>query len=137
MIKSLILSFVFVSIIFVIIDILWLSIAIKSIYKPALGDLLNDKPVMWAGIMFYIIYMIGLTLIIIKPALVNDSALQAFWTGALFGIVAYGTYNLTNMATIKNWSSTVVWIDMLWGGILTGFASATSVYIISTFFHVK
>ena len=134
MTKLLIISFIFVSIIFLIIDVLWLSITVKSLYRPALGDLLKDKPVMWAAILFYIIYMIGVALIILKPALANDSIVQALWTGVVFGIVAYGTYNLTNMATVKNWSASIVWIDMLWGGFLTGFSSAVGIYLTKVFF---
>ena len=134
MTKQLIISFIFVSTIFLIFDVIWLSITVKSIYKPNLGNLLNDKPVLWAAVLFYIIYMIGLTLIIIKPALASNSVLQAFWNGVIFGIVAYGTYNLTNMATIKNWSATIVWIDMLWGGLLTGSSSAAGIYLTKTFF---
>ena len=134
MTKSLIISFIFVSTIFLIIDVLWLSITVKSLYRPALGDLLKDKPVMWAAVLFYIIYMIGLALIILKPALANDSILQALWTGVVFGVVAYGTYNLTNMATVKNWSASIVWIDMLWGGFLTGFSSAVGIYLTKVFF---
>ena len=134
MTKLLIISFIFVSIIFLIIDVLWLSITVKSLYRPALGDLLKDKPVMWAAVLFYIIYMIGVALIILKPALANDSISQALWTGVVFGVVAYGTYNLTNMATVKNWSASIVWIDMLWGGFLTGFSSAFGIYLTKVFF---
>jgi len=134
MTKTLITSFIFVSIIFLIIDVIWLSITVKSLYRPALGDLLNDKPVMWAAALFYIIYVVSLTLIILRPALANESVFQAFWTGAVFGIVTYGTYNLTNMATIKDWSPTIVWIDMIWGGFLTSFVSSISIYLTKTFF---
>ena len=134
MTKLLIISFIFVSTIFLLVDVLWLSITVKSLYRPALGSLLKDKPVMWAAVLFYIIYMIGLALIILKPALVNDSILQALWTGVIFGVVAYGTYNLTNMATVKNWSASIVWIDMLWGGFLTGFSSAVGIYLTKVFF---
>ena len=134
MTKTLILSFFFVSTIFLVVDVLWLSITVKSLYKPALGNLLKDKPVMWAAVLFYIIYMIGVALIILKPALDNDSILQALWTGFVFGVVAYGTYNLTNMATVKNWSASIVWIDMIWGGLLTGFSSAAGIYLTKFFF---
>mgnify|MGYP001378935529 FL=1 len=134
MVKLLIISFIFVSIIFLVIDVVWLSITVKSLYRPALGDLLKDTPVMWAAVLFYIIYMIGVALIILKPALANDSILQALWTGVVFGVVAYGTYNLTNMATVKNWSASIVWIDMLWGGFLTGFSSAVGIYLTKVFF---
>ena len=134
MTKSLILSLVFASSIFLIIDIIWLTITVKSFYRPALGSLLLDKPIMWAAALFYIIYMLGLALIILRPALINESVFQALWTGIIFGLVAYGTYNLTNMATIKNWSANVVFVDMIWGGILTGFSSAASIYITKNFF---
>jgi len=134
MTKTLIISFFFVSTIFLVVDVLWLSITVKSLYRPALGDLLKDKPVMWAAALFYIIYMIGLALIILKPALANDSIFQALWIGFVFGVVAYGTYNLTNMATVKNWSPSIVWIDMIWGGLLTGFSSAVGIYLTKVFF---
>ena len=118
--KILFLSIFFTSIIFLIIDIIWLSYSVKMFYKPHLGSLLNEKPVIWAAIMFYTIYVIGISIIIINPAMKSENLFQAFWHGIVFGIVAYGTYNLTNMATIKNWSSTVVFVDMFWGGLLTG-----------------
>ena len=134
MTKSLIAAFIFASLIFIIVDGLWLSFAIKLLYKPALGSLLNEKPIIWATILFYLVYTLGLFIIIIKPAIISDSIFQAFWTGALFGIVTYGTYNLTNMATIKEWPQNIVWIDMFWGGILTSLSSSLSVYITKTFF---
>lgn len=127
--KQIIYSFVFASVIFLIIDIVWLSNAVKSLYRPQLGSLLTEKPVMWAAILFYFIYTIGLTLLILRPAIINDSSFQALWTGIIFGIVAYGTYNLTNMATIKNWSPLIVFIDTSWGGFLTGISSFISVYL--------
>ena len=134
MAKSLLLCFFLASIIFLIIDVIWLSITVKTIYRPALGLLINDKPVLWAAALFYIIYVVTLTLIILRPALANESVFQAFWTAAVFGIVTYGTYNLTNMATIKDWSPTIVWIDMFWGGFLTGFSSAVGMYLTKFFF---
>ena len=67
-------------------------------------------------------------------AIANDSIFQAFWTGIVFGVVTYGTYNLTNMATIKDWSPTIVFVDMLWGGCLTGFSSAAGIYLSKIFF---
>ena len=79
-------------------------------------------------------FSFSLSLIILRPALINDSITQAFWTGIIFGVVAYGTYNLTNMATIKNWSSTVVMIDMVWGGLLTGFSSAAAIFLTKSIF---
>ena len=127
--KTLIISFIFVSIIFLIIDVIWLSITVKSLYRPALGSLLNDKPVMWAAVLFYIIYTVSLAIIILQPAIANDSIFQALWTGIIFGVVTYGTYNLTNMATVKGWSTKVVFVDMFWGGTLTAFSSYFGILI--------
>jgi len=133
--KLLLISLLFTSIIFLIIDILWLSYSVKHFYRPNLGSLLNDKPVIWAAIMFYLVYVLGLSIIILHPAIINDSIPQAFWTGIVFGLVAYGTYNFTNMATLKNWSSSVVFVDLIWGGILTGTSSALGIYIAKKFIN--
>lgn len=127
--KMLISSFLFASIIFLIIDILWLSYSVKVFYRPQLGSLLLDKPILWAAIVFYLIYMLGILIIIIQPALEKESIFHAFWTGFIFGIVAYGTYNFTNMATVKNWSAYVVFVDTTWGGLLTGSSSAMGIFL--------
>ena len=127
--KMIFTSLFFTSIIFLIIDVIWLSYSVKYFYKPQLGALLNDKPVMWAAILFYLIYVIGLAVIILKPAIDNDSIVQALFTGIIFGAVSYGTYNLTNMATIRDWSAFVVFVDIIWGALLTGTSSALGIYI--------
>lgn len=132
--KALILSTVFASLIFLIIDLIWLSFSVKSFYRPNLGPLLTDSPVMWAAVLFYVIYVIGISIIIIQPGLNSLSSFSIFWRGALFGLVAYGTYNLTNMATVKNWSSNVVFVDMFWGSLLTGTSCYLGVFLYNKFF---
>ncbi len=127
--KILFLSTFFASIIFLLIDIIWLSYSVKNFYRPNLENLLNDKPVFWAAIFFYLLYMFGLLILVIKPALDNNSVSQAFWLGLVFGLIAYGTYNLTNMATIKGWSEKVVFIDMIWGAALTSLSSSLGILI--------
>jgi len=131
--KVLFLSIFITSILFLIIDLIWLSFSVKYFYKPQLGSLLNEKPVMWAAVLFYLIYVVGLAIIILLPAIKQDSITQAFFTGIVFGIVAYGTYNLTNMATIRNWSPYVVLVDIIWGGFLTGTSSALGIYLSKKF----
>jgi len=111
------------ALIFLIIDIIWLSFAVKSFYRPNIGHLLLDKPVMWAAAMFYIIYVFGIGVVIIEPSINLDNTFSFLVKAFVFGLVAYGTYNLTNMATIKGWSPSVVFVDMLWGGSLTAFSS--------------
>tara|TARA_B110001454_G_scaffold201704_1_gene208282 strand:+ start:21 stop:425 length:405 start_codon:yes stop_codon:yes gene_type:complete len=131
--KVLFLSIFITSILFLIIDLIWLSFSVKYFYKPQLGSLLNEKPVMWAAVLFYLIYVVGLAIIILQPAIKQDSITQAFFTGIVFGIVAYGTYNFTNMATIRNWSPYVVLVDIIWGGFLTGTSSALGIYLSKKF----
>tara|TARA_B100000686_G_C15983959_1_gene568776 strand:- start:96 stop:503 length:408 start_codon:yes stop_codon:yes gene_type:complete len=133
--KILFISFVFASLIFLIADIIWLSFSVKNFYIPNLqGIPMNEKPNLFAGIIFYLMYVVGLTLLVLRPALDSFSIMQALWSGIVFGVVAYGTYNLTNMAFIKNWSLNVVVVDMLWGGFITGSSSAISIYITKNFF---
>ena len=132
--KILLLSAFITSIFFLLIDMLWLSFSVKFFYKPQLGNLLNEKPVIWAAILFYLIYVLGLAIIVLQPAINNDSIKNVFLIGIVFGVVAYGTYNLTNMATIKNWSPYVVFVDLFWGGILTGTSSAFGIYVTKKFF---
>ena len=129
------LSFCFASIIFLLIDGLWLFLTIKSFYRPALNNLLLDKPIIWATVLFYIIYTIGLTIVILRPGLITNSFFEVFLNGFFFGLVAYGTYNLTNMATLKGWSANVVFVDMIWGGLLTSFVSVSSIYLTKFFLN--
>ncbi len=132
--KTLFLSIIFTSVFFLIIDVIWLSFSVKSFYRPNLGNLILDKPIMWAAILFYLVYVIGLSILVLQPAIDQNSIFKAFFTGIIFGLAAYGTYNLTNMATIKDWSTKVVFVDMIWGGILTGSSCALGLYITKKFF---
>ena len=111
------------ALIFLIIDVIWLSFSVKAFYRPNIGHLLLDKPVMWAAAMFYLIYVLGLGVVIIEPSINFENSLMFLFKAFMFGLVAYGTYNLTNMATIKGWSPSVVFVDMIWGGSLTAFSS--------------
>ena len=132
--KTLFLSIIFTFLFFLIIDVIWLSFSVKSFYRPNLGNLILDKPIMWAAILFYLVYVIGLSILVLQPAIDQNSIFKAFFTGIIFGLAAYGTYNLTNMATIKDWSTKVVFVDMIWGGILTGSSCALGLYITKKFF---
>ena len=127
--KLLITSTFLTAAIFLIIDVIWLSFAVKSFYRPNLGNLLVDQPVMWAAIIFYLVYVFGLAVVIIDPSLESNLNLNFLFKAFMFGLVAYGTYNLTNMATIKGWSEKVVFVDMIWGGCLTALSSYMGIFI--------
>jgi len=132
--KIILSSTIIAALIFLIIDIIWLSFAVKSFYRPNIGHLLLDKPVIWAAAMFYIVYVFGLCVVIIEPSMNFDDTLKFLFKAFIFGLVAYGTYNLTNMATVKGWSPIVVFVDMLWGGSLTAFSSYYGILIAKKLF---
>ena len=132
--KIILFSTIIAALIFLIIDIIWLSFAVKSFYRPNIGHLLLDKPIMWAASMFYIVYVIGLGIVIIEPSINFNDTLKFLFKAFMFGLVAYGTYNLTNMATVKGWSASVVFVDMLWGGSLTAFSSYYGILITKRLF---
>ena len=115
--------------IFLIIDIIWLSFSVKSFYGPRIGHLFADKPVIWAAAMFYIIYVFGLGVVIIEPSINFNDTFKFLFKAFMFGLVAYGTYNLTNTATVKGWSPSVVFVDMIWGGSLTAFSSYYGIFL--------
>jgi uncharacterized membrane protein len=78
---------------------------------------------MWAAAMFYIVYVFGVGVVLIEPSIGLENTLNFLFKAFIFGLVAYGTYNLTNMATVKGWSPSVVFVDMIWGGSLTALSS--------------
>ena len=135
MVKCLVVATILASLIFLIIDVIWLSFATKSFYRPLIGNLLADKPVMWAAALFYILYVIGMAIVVIQPCMDSESIFKTVYTGFIFGLVAYGTYNLTNMAVLKGWSPTVTFVDMFWGGSLTAVSATLGLYLAKKFIH--
>jgi uncharacterized membrane protein len=105
--------------VFAAIDVFWLGIVANKVYKKYVGKLLLDKFLPIPAIIFYIVYIIGLVVFAVQPALTSKSLVEAVWRGALLGFVCYATYDLTNLATLKNWSRTLTIIDLIWGTILS------------------
>ena len=135
MLKCMIVATLIGSLIFLVIDVIWLSFATKSFYRPLIGNLLTDKPVMWAAALFYILYVLGMAIVVIQPCMDSESIFKTVYTGFIFGLVAYGTYNLTNMAVLKGWSPTVTFVDMFWGGTLTAVSASTGLYFAKKIVH--
>ena len=135
MIKCLIVATVIASVIFLVIDVIWLSFATKSFYRPLIGNLLSEKPVMWAAALFYILYVFGMASVVIQPCIDSGNLMKTLFTGFVFGLVAYGTYNLTNMAVLKGWSPTVTFVDMFWGGSLTAVSATSGLYLAKKIVH--
>ncbi len=135
--KCFLLATALASLIFLVVDVIWLSFATKSFYRPLIGNLLTDKPVLWAAALFYILYVIGVATVVIQPCIHDSSILKTIYIGFIFGLVAYGTYNLTNMAVLKGWSPTVVFVDMFWGGSLTAFSSGSGIFFAKKILNIS
>ena len=123
-------AYVSTAIVFLAIDAVWLGIIAPGFYRSRLGDLLLDQPNFLAAGLFYLIYIAGIVYFAIAPALQNGGWAQAAIAGAALGFVAYATYDLTNWATLKNWSVAIVVADLAWGTVLTSIA-ATAGYLLT------
>lgn len=119
--------------IFVIIDAIWLSLIANSFYKEKLGKLLAEKPSLGAAALFYVLYILGLVVFIIKPG-VDQSLATIAWKGALLGLIMYATYDLTNQATLKDWPVSITIVDLIWGTFITATVSVLTVLIYTRLF---
>ena len=114
--------------VFFLIDMLWLGVVAKGFYQQHLGYLIG--PINWpAAIIFYLLFIVGIIIFAVAPALETQSLIKAVVLGALFGLFTYATYDLTNLATIKDWPLIVVFVDIIWGMVLSGSVAAVSFII--------
>ncbi len=104
---------------FLVIDMFWLIIVARGFYRKHLGFLLSDQPNWWAAIAFYLLFVAGVLVFAVGPGLQANSLRKAALLGGFFGLVTYATYDLTNLATVKNWPWLVTVVDMAWGAVLT------------------
>ena len=103
---------------FFAIDMVWLVVVARGFYQKHLGFLLRPDPNWTAAIVFYLLFVAGLLVFVVVPSLQSGSTKKVLILGALFGLITYATYDLTNLATVKDWPLIVTAVDMLWGGIL-------------------
>ncbi|MBN1572857.1 MAG: DUF2177 family protein [Deltaproteobacteria bacterium] len=101
--------------VFFAIDMLWLGVVAKGFYRRKLGFILSPNINWTAAITFYLVFIAGILIFAVRPAVNSNSWVQAVVFGALFGFFTYATYDLTNLATIKNWPLIIVVVDILWG----------------------
>src|SRR5690606_39274446 len=101
-------------------DMVWLGVIAKNFYQDKLGHLLAPSPNWTAAILFYLVYIAGIIYFAILPSLDEGSLLKAAVSGALLGGLAYATYDMTNLATLKDWPIKIVIVDIIWGMVLTG-----------------
>ena len=116
---------------FVAADMVWLATMAPRFYRPTLGDIAISGVNLPPAILFYAIYPVGVLIFAISPALKSDSLITAAVYGALFGFFTYATYDLTNHATLRNWTLPLTLVDVAWGTILAAFTSIVGVMAIS------
>lgn len=108
-------------------DLIWLLGIAKNLYRNEMGDLMASEPKLMAGLAFYLLYALGVCIFVIAPALTRQSFIYALQYGALFGLFCYMTYDLTNLAVIRNFPAKLAFIDIGWGSLVTA-ASAGIAY---------
>lgn len=117
-------------------DVLWLMLAMGPLYKSALGERMRTDVAMLPAALFYLLFVVGIVIFVVVPVFRNASV-AGYGTvallGALLGLIAYGTYDLTNLATLRDWPVRLAVIDMAWGTLVTGGASVVGLYALRRF----
>ena len=118
-----IIAYITTAAIFLLIDFIWLGFIAGPYYKQELGDLMLDEPNLAVAAIFYLFFAIGVVVFAVVPAIQADNYLYALGYGALLGLCAYGTYDATNLATLKGWPWHISVMDALWGTFVTGISA--------------
>lgn len=128
--KSLLAYFTVAGILLVL-DLIWIGFLARGFYREGLGSLMADNVNITAAFGFYLIYSIGLFVFVVQPALTTGDWKSAAMMGALFGLVAYATYDLTNLAVLKDFPLNVAVVDMAWGASVSAVVASATVYLMS------
>lgn len=115
--------------IFFAIDLFWLGVIAKDLYKEQIGHLMSPEIRWGAALSFYFLYLFGLVFFAIAPAIKESSWSQALLHGALFGLICYATYDLTNLATLMKWPLKIVYYDLVWGTFVSALVSGITYWI--------
>ena len=111
------------ALVMLVIDLVWLGFIAKPMYQAGIGHLMTDKPNLIAALFFYALFPIGLMVFAILPESASTSWQRTAWLAAMFGFFAYATYDLSNLATLKNYPLQLALVDMLWGSLLSAVAA--------------
>jgi uncharacterized membrane protein len=127
--KQMFLLYLITLAVFFLIDMVWLGIVAKGFYRKHLGPMLSPKVNWLAAVLFYLLFIVGLLVFAVRPALLRGRPVEALFLGALLGLISYATYDLSNLATLKDWPLTVTVVDLVWGTVLGGSVSFVSALI--------
>jgi len=131
--KSFAIAYAAAVIAFLVIDGLWLGVVAKSFYADNLGSLLRDKVLVLPALAFYLVYTAGLVFLAVRPGQVDVSLASVALYGAVVGFLAYGTYDMTNLATLRDWPLIVSVVDMIWGTVLSATVACISALALRQF----
>ncbi|MFZ4690658.1 MAG: DUF2177 family protein [Polymorphobacter sp.] len=134
MIARTITAYVATGIAFALIDSVWLITMSTRLYKPEIGSMMAENFRLGPAVVFYLLYIAGVMIFAVQPALAAGKWQTALVQGALFGFFCYMTYDMTNYATLKVWSLKVTMLDLVWGTFLTGSAAAVGTLVTQKFF---
>jgi uncharacterized membrane protein len=115
--------------VFLAVDFLWLGLIAKGLYQRYVGHLFSEQVNWAAAFLFYLLFVLGLMVFVIYPAIKASAMMQALWMGMLFGLIAYATFDLTNLALLRGWPATITVVDILWGTVLSGIVSTAGYWI--------
>lgn len=107
------------ALVLLVVDLVWLGVVAKGLYRRGIGHLMAEQPNLAAAALFYVIFVAGLMAFAVLPHAATPGWKRTALSAALFGFVAYATYDLTNLATLKNWPAGLVAIDMAWGTLVS------------------
>jgi uncharacterized membrane protein len=122
-------------VIFAGVDLIWLGVIAKGFYRAQLGDLMAPQLNVWAAVAFYLTYAVGLVVFAVRPAMISGAWIDAALFGAVFGAMAYATYDLTNLASLRNWPVMLTAVDLAWGTLLSSMAAALAFVVTRSFGH--
>jgi uncharacterized membrane protein len=115
---------------FLVIDLVWLGFIAKNLYRKYLGFIMRPDPNWPVAIVFYLLYLAGLVFFVISPAVEKQSWKYALLSGMFFGLVTYATYDLTNLATLRDWPPFITVTDLVWGTFLGGLVSLVTYLVV-------
>lgn len=121
-------AYIVAAIVFLVVDSVWLSTMADRLYRPVMGDMLAPKFRLLPAIVFYVLFIGGLTFLAIRPGLLTQSVWTGLIHGAVLGFTAYATYDLTNQATLKNWSTSLTVADLIWGTFVSALAAGAGTW---------
>lgn len=111
-------------------DAAWLSLTLNNLYRPALGHLMAERPRTLPALLFYLVYPLGVTALIVLPSLQGLGLHYALTRGAILGLTAYATYNLASMASLRGWPAWISALDIAWGMMTTCVSSIVTVFVL-------